>query len=88
MLHRTLLAATLLGLLIGTLAPSAVYADARSDCMAGQRQIKAALKKKQPPEVQDRLKRALASIETEIMENDWSECVDYVAQARQALRQK
>jgi hypothetical protein len=67
------------------LAAGPALADAKSDCKKGIAMIKAELKKKHPPDVIAALKKALSDAEGEVVENDWSECLDYVAAARKAL---
>jgi hypothetical protein len=64
-------------LLTGTLAS----ADGRSQCLAGIKAIKAAIAKKPPAPVLDRLKRALDSAQQEEFERDWDECLDAIKQA-------
>jgi hypothetical protein len=64
-------------LLSGTFA----FADDKSECLDGIKAIKAAVAKKPPKPVLDRLKRALDSAEQEEFEGDWDECVIAVRQA-------
>ena len=47
--------------------------------------IKAELKKKHPEPVLVTLRKALSDAETEVIEQDWSECMDYIKTARTAL---
>jgi hypothetical protein len=61
-------------------------ADLKSDCLNGVALIKAELKKKHPQAVLDELKRALDRVQIEIAENDWVECRQYVAAARNVLQ--
>ena len=68
------------------LAAGPALADAKADCTKGVAMIKAELKKKHPPAVIEKLKKALSDAETEVMENDWSECLEFIAAARKALR--
>jgi len=84
MRHKLLAACLAAGLISGV--ATAALADEMKDCLAGQKLIKAELKKKRPPAVQDKLRQALSSVEVEIKENDWDECVGYVAQAKQAMQ--
>jgi hypothetical protein len=72
-----LFTATLL-LLTGNLA----LADDKSQCLAGIRAITAAIAKKPPQPVLDRLKRALDSAQQEEFERDWDECLDAIKQAK------
>jgi hypothetical protein len=76
-------------LLIATAAvvisATAVTADNKSDCQKGLAMIKAELKKKHPAPVIATLRKALSDAETEEMEEDWSECMDYIKTARAAL---
>ena len=62
-----------------------VLADNKSDCQKGVEMIKAELKKKHPPPVMAKLRKALGDAELEVMEEDWSECMDYIKTARAAL---
>jgi hypothetical protein len=60
-------------------------ADNKSDCQKGVAMIKAELTKKHPAPVLATLRKALSNAETEVMENDWSECIDFIKTARAAL---
>jgi len=71
------IAITLL-LLSGTFA----FADDKSECLDGIKAIKAAVAKRPPKPVLDKLKRALDSAEQEEFEGDWDECVAAVRQAK------
>ena len=77
-------------LLISTAAvmmtTTAAVADSKSDCRNGVAMIKAELKKKHPEPVLAALRKALSDAETEVMEEDWSECLDAIKTARAALR--
>lgn len=64
------------------LSASSAWADDRSQCEAGIKAIKAAIAKKPPQPVLDRLKRALDSAEQEEFEKDWDECVDAIKEAK------
>jgi hypothetical protein len=79
-------------LLAGTSAvmfnATAALADHKSDCQNGVSMIKAELNKKHPKPVLAALRKALSDAETEVIEEDWSECMDYVKTARAALRSK
>lgn len=77
-----------LALIAATAAPSGALADQKSDCLKGVAMIKAQLKKKHPQPVLDQLRKALDGAETEVAENDWPECIDFVAGARKAMRGK
>ena len=67
--------------------PYPAFADRKADCTKGVAMIKAELAKKKHPEaVREQLKKALDSAEGEVIENDWGECLDYVAAARKAVR--
>ena len=66
-------------------AAGPAFADARADCTRGVAMIKAELKKSHPRPVLDQLKKALSDAENEVMENDWSECMEFIAAARKAL---
>jgi hypothetical protein len=80
MLRLVLLAAT------ATVVMSATaMADNKSDCQKGLAMIKAELKKNHPPPVLATLRTALSNAETEVMEEDWSECMDFIKTARAAL---
>jgi hypothetical protein len=81
MLRSVLLTATVAVLLSATTA----MADKKSDCQKGVAMIKAELKKKHPPPVLDTLRKALSDAETEVIEEDWSECMDHIKTARAAI---
>ncbi len=65
--------------------PGPAFADSKADCTKGVAMIKAELAKKHPAAVREQLKKALDSAEGEVVENDWGECLDYVAAARKAI---
>lgn len=67
------------------MSPIAAVADNKSDCQKGVAMIKAELKKKHPPPVLVTLHKALSDAETEVIEQDWSECLDHIKTARAAL---
>jgi hypothetical protein len=81
MLRSILLGATLAVMMSAT----AAMADNKSDCQKGLAMIKAELKKKHPAPVIATLRKALSDVETEVMEADWSECMDYIKTARAAV---
>jgi hypothetical protein len=81
MLRSVLLGATIAVMMSAT----AAMADDKSDCQKGLAMIKAELKKKHPAPVIATLRKALSDAETEVMEEDWSECTDYIKTARAAL---
>ena len=81
MLRSILLVATA----VLTLSATAATADNRSDCQKGVAMIKAELKKKHPAPVLVTLRKALSDAQTEVIEADWSECMDYIKTARAAL---
>ena len=81
MLRSALLTIMLLGLMNAT----AAMADDKSDCQKGVAFIKAELKKKHPAPVLATLRKALSGAETEVIEQDWSECSDHIKSARTAL---
>jgi hypothetical protein len=58
------------------------FADDKSECLDGIKAIKAAVAKKPPKQVLDRLKRALDSAEQEEFEQDWDECLAAVRHAK------
>ena len=64
---------------------SAAMADNKSDCQKGVAMIKAELKKNHPEPVLATLRKALSDAETEVIEADWSECMDHIKTARTAL---
>ncbi|WP_234685893.1 histidine kinase [Bradyrhizobium monzae] len=66
---------------------TAALADSKSDCQKGLEMIKAELKKKHPAPVMATLRKALSGAETEVTEEDWPECMDYIKTARAALKQ-
>jgi hypothetical protein len=65
---------------------TAAMADNKSQCQKGVAMIKAELAKKHSASVTATLKKALDDGENEMIENDWSECVDKIKPARAALR--
>jgi uncharacterized protein YqgV (UPF0045/DUF77 family) len=67
------------------MSAAAAMADDKSDCEKGVAMIKAELKKKHPEPVLVTLRKALSDAETEVIEADWSECMDYIKTARAAL---
>ena len=71
------------------MSATAALADSKSDCQKGVAMIKAKLKKKHPAPVLVTLRKALSDAETEVMEEDWSECMDHAdgASCRLAWRQ-
>ena len=81
MLRSVLLAATA----VMMMSPIAAMADNKSDCQNGVAMIKAELKKKHPEPVLVTLRKALSDAETEVIEADWSECMDHIKTARTAL---
>jgi hypothetical protein len=64
---------------------TAAMADSKSECQKGVAMIKAELKKKHPEPVLATLRKALSEAENEVMEADWSECLDFIKTARAAL---
>jgi len=81
MLRSALLAATAAMIMSATGA----LADNKSDCQKGVAMIKTELKKKHPAPVLVTLRKALSGAETEVIEEDWSECMDQIRTARAAL---
>ena len=81
-----MLRSVLLGAMAAVMiSATAATADNRSDCQKGVAMIKAELKKKHPAPVIATLRKALSDAENEVMEADWSECMDYIKTARAAL---
>ncbi len=78
MRNRAWFIAITLVLLSGTFG----FADDKSECLDGIKAIKAAIAKKPPKPVLDRLKQALGNAEQEEFEGDWDECLAAVKQAR------
>jgi len=76
-------------LLAGTAAvvmgATAAMADNKSDSQKGVAMIKAELKKKHPAPRLVTLRKELSDAETEVIEEDWSECLDHIKSARAAL---
>jgi hypothetical protein len=68
------------------MSTTTAMADNKSDCQKGVEMIKAELKKKHPEPVLATLRKALSDAETEVVEEDWSECMDQIKTARAALR--
>ena len=64
------------------MSATAALADNKSDCQKGVAMIKAKLKKKHPAPVLVTLSKALS--DAEVMEEDWSECMDHIKTARVA----
>jgi hypothetical protein len=81
MLRSVLLVATVAVMMSAT----AVMADNKTDCQKGLAMIKAELKKKHPAPVIATLRKALSDVETEVVEEDWSECMDHIKTARAAV---
>jgi uncharacterized protein YqgV (UPF0045/DUF77 family) len=73
------------GAAVVILSATAAMADNKSDCQKGIAMIKAELKKKHPEPVRATLRKALSDAETEVIEADWSECMDLIKAARAAL---
>jgi hypothetical protein len=67
------------------MSATAAIADNKSDCQKGVAMIKAELKKKHSAPVLVTLRKALSDAETEVIEEDWSECMDHIKTARGAL---
>jgi hypothetical protein len=68
------------------MSATAAFADNKSECQNGVAMIKAELKKKHTEPVLATLRKALSDAETEVIEEDWSECMDYIKAARAALK--
>jgi hypothetical protein len=66
------------------MSATAALADNKSDCQKGVAMIKAKLKKKHPAPMLVTLRKALSDAETEVMEEDWSECMDHIKTTRAA----
>jgi hypothetical protein len=66
------------------MSATAAFADNKSECQKGVAMIKAKLKKKHPAPALVTLPKALSDAETEVMEEDWSECIDHIKTARTA----
>jgi hypothetical protein len=67
------------------MSATAAIADNKSDCQKGVAMIKAELKKKHSAPLLVTLRKALSDAETEVIEEDWSECMDHIKTARGAL---
>ena len=67
------------------MSATAAMADNKSDCQKGVAMIKAELKKKHPEPVLVTLRKTLSDAQTEVIEEDWSECMDHIKTARAAL---
>ena len=67
------------------MSATAVMADNKSDCQKGVAMIKGELKKKHPAPMLVTLRKALSDAETEVIEEDWFECLDHIKTARAAL---
>jgi len=80
-----MLRSVLLAAMAAVMSTTAVLADNRSDCQRGVAMIKAELKKKHPEPVLVTLRKAISDAETEVIEADWSECMDHIKAARAAL---
>jgi DNA-binding FrmR family transcriptional regulator len=60
------------------MSATAAMVDNKSDCQKGVAMIKAELKKKKhPAPVLVTFRKALSDAETEVIEEDWSECMDH-----------
>ncbi len=66
------------------MSATAAMAGNKSDCQKGVAIIKAELKKKHPAPVLVTLRKALSNAETEVIEEDCSECTDQIKTARRA----
>jgi hypothetical protein len=66
------------------MSATAAMADNKSDCQKGIAMIKTELKKKRPAPVLLTLRKALSDAETEVIDEDWSECMDHIKTARAA----
>jgi len=66
------------------MSATATIADNNSDCQKGIAMIKAELKKKHPAPVLLILRKALSDAGTEVIEEDWSECMNHIKTARAA----
>ena len=66
------------------MSATAANADNKSNCQKGVAMIRAELKKKDPAPVLVTLRKALSDAETEVIEEDWSECMDHIKTARAA----
>ena len=64
---------------------TAAIADNKSDCQEGVAMIKAELKQEHSAPVLVTLRKALSDAEDEVIEEDWSECMDHIKTARAAL---
>ena len=67
------------------MSATAAMADNKSDCQKGVAMIKAELKKSHPAPVLATLRKALSDAETDVIEEDWSECMDHIKTVRAAL---
>ena len=67
------------------MSATAAIADDKSDCQKGVAMIKAELEKNHSAPVLVTLRKALSDAETEVIEEDWSECMDLIKTARAAL---
>jgi hypothetical protein len=74
------------GFVVVLLASAPALADQKSDCLKGVSMIKSELKKRHAEDVRQRLQQSLSNAQNEVTENDWSECVTFIAEARKALR--
>jgi uncharacterized protein YqgV (UPF0045/DUF77 family) len=82
---QDMLRSVLLGATVAVLMSATAMADNKSDCQKGVAMIKAELKKTHPAPVIATLRKALSNAETEVIEADWSECMDFIKTARAAL---
>lgn len=76
----------LLAATVAMTTATAAMADNKVDCQKGVAMIKAELRKKHPEPVLTALRKALSDAETEVIEEDWSECMDHIKTARAALK--
>ena len=67
------------------MSATGAIADNKSDCQEGVAMIKAELEKNHSAPVLVTLRKALSDAETEVIEEDWSECMDHIKIARAAL---
>jgi hypothetical protein len=67
------------------MSATAAIADNKSDCQKGVAMIKVELKMRHSAPVLGTLRKALSDAETEVIEEDWSECMEHIKTARAAL---
>lgn len=81
---KTALAALAAGTML--LAASSAFADDAKECTDGVAYIKAEIAKAPPKATLDKLNKALRGAEREMGEKEYDECLDFVGDAKKAVK--